>query len=92
MQSLHYKKQSHKIYFDNMSDILSIDEANKCVRVEPCITIGNLNDFLIQRGWMLPIVPELDDLTIGGVCFKICGVMSSVQFVPMRIANDEFYL
>ena len=70
MQSLHYKKQSHKIYFDNMSDILSIDEANKCVRVEPFITIGNLNDFLIQRGWMLPIVPELDDLTIGGV-FKI---------------------
>jgi len=26
-----------------------------------------LNDFLIQRGWMLPIVPELDDLTIGGL-------------------------
>jgi len=37
------------------------------VRVEPRVTIGNLNDFLISQGWTLPIVPELDELTISGL-------------------------
>ena len=31
------------------------------------VTIGKLNDFLIKREFMLPVVPELDDLTIGGL-------------------------
>ena len=50
----------------DMPDILSIDEEKRIVRVEPMVSIGQLNDFLIQRGWTLPVVPELDDLTIGG--------------------------
>ena len=37
------------------------------MRVEPQVTIGLLNDYLIRLGWVLPIVPELDDLTIGGL-------------------------
>ena len=35
--------------------------------MEPMVTIGELNDYLIKKGWMLPVVPELDDLTIGGL-------------------------
>ena len=31
------------------------------------VSIGELNDYLIKRGWMLPVVPELDELTIGGL-------------------------
>ena len=26
-----------------------------------------LNDYLVKKGWTLPVVPELDDLTIGGL-------------------------
>ena len=51
----------------DMPDIIEIDEENKFVRVEPMVTIGTLNDFLIGYGWTLPVVPELDDLTIGGL-------------------------
>jgi delta24-sterol reductase len=29
--------------------------------------LSQLNDYLIRRGWTLPVVPELDDLTIGGL-------------------------
>ena len=65
LQRLHYKRSLHKIYID-MSDIISIDETRRLVRVEPYVTVGKLNDFLIGRGWTLPVVPELDDLTIGG--------------------------
>ncbi len=35
----------------DMPDILFMDEENKFVRVEPMVTIGQLNDFLIKRGW-----------------------------------------
>ena len=56
----------YKIEVD-LPDILKIDAEKKIVRVEPSVTIGKLNDFLISRGWTLPVVPELDDLTIGGL-------------------------
>jgi len=61
-----YKKRMFNVNID-MKDIIKIDPENKFVRVEPMVTIGNLNDFLIGQGWTLPIVPELDDLTIGGL-------------------------
>ena len=66
LQRLHYKDRMYKIYLD-MADIIKIDVENKFVRVEPYVTIGILNDFLIGKGWTLPVVPELDDLTIGGI-------------------------
>ena len=66
LQQQHYKKRMYNIEID-MPDIIEIDEENKFVRVEPMVTIGTLNDFLIGYGWTLPVVPELDDLTIGGL-------------------------
>ena len=50
-----------------MGNIVSIDEKNKTVRVQPRVTIGRLTDYLIQLGWMVPIVPEIDDVTVGGL-------------------------
>ena len=44
-----------------------MDEEKGTVRVEPMVTIGQLNDYLMNKGFMLPVVPELDDLTIGGL-------------------------
>ena len=66
LQILQYKDRMYKISVD-MGDIIKIDTEAKLVRVEPMVTIGQLNDFLIERGWTLPVVPELDDLTIGGL-------------------------
>ena len=51
----------------NLANIISLDEEQKTVRVEPGVTIGILNDYLMGLGWMVPVVPELDDLTIGGL-------------------------
>ncbi len=50
-----------------MSNIISFDASRKIVRVEPMVSIGILNDYLINLGWTVPVVPELDDLTIGGL-------------------------
>ncbi len=51
----------------DLADILSVDEEKRIVRVEPMVSIGVLNDYLVKKGWTLPVVPELDDLTIGGL-------------------------
>lgn len=67
VQRLVYKERLHKIDIGQLSNIVSVDAENRSVRVEPMISIGKLNDFLICRGWMLPVVPELDDLTVGGL-------------------------
>ena len=50
-----------------MNDIISVDEKNRIVRVEPMVTISQLNNYLIRLGWMLPVVPEIDYLTLGGL-------------------------
>ena len=38
--------------------------------MEPGVTIGFLNRMLVKYGMTLPVVPELDVLTIGGL---VCG-------------------
>lgn len=35
------------------------------VRVEPLVTMGQVTALLTSIGWTLPVLPELDDLTVG---------------------------
>lgn len=46
-------------YINNKSTILQV------VRVEPLANMGQVTALLISVGWTLPVVPELDDLTVG---------------------------
>jgi len=55
----------------NLRDVLEVDPVRRVVRVEPLCTMGQLSSALKAAGWCLPVVPELDDLTVGGM---ICGV------------------
>ncbi|CAD5210566.1 unnamed protein product [Bursaphelenchus okinawaensis] len=71
-----YKKGMLGIKTDQLVDILEIDTENRTVRVEPMVNMGQLTRFLIPLGYTLPIVPELDDLTVGGM-INGCGVESS---------------
>jgi len=48
-------------------DILELDTEALTVRVEPSVTMGRLSRFLIARGYCLQVVPELDELTVGGL-------------------------
>ena len=49
----------------NLVDVLQVDAARRVVRVEPLATMGQVTATLVPLGWTLPIVPELDDLTVG---------------------------
>lgn len=61
-----YKKQWNAIEMP-LYDILSIDTDNLIVHVEPFVSIGQLTHKLNPLGYTLPVVPEMDDLTIGGL-------------------------
>ncbi len=48
-------------------DILDVDYEHQIVHVEPFVSIGQLTHTLNPKGYTLPVVPEMDDLTIGGL-------------------------
>jgi delta24-sterol reductase len=61
-----YKAECHRIAV-NLRDILSVDEQNRTVRVEPLVNMGQLTRYLNPRGWALANMVEMDDLTVGGL-------------------------
>jgi delta24-sterol reductase len=62
-----YKRSMAPIDVGELDNVLSIDEKNRIVRVEPNCTMGQITKELIPKGWTLAVVPELDDLTVGGL-------------------------
>ncbi|GBG87533.1 hypothetical protein CBR_g45591 [Chara braunii] len=61
-----YKKVMFTVEVD-LTDILELDEDNKILRVEPSVNILQILDYLLPRGYTLPVLPELDELTVGGL-------------------------
>ncbi|CAH0562714.1 unnamed protein product [Brassicogethes aeneus] len=70
-----YKKSFTKIDV-NLVDILNVDEKKKIVTVEPMVTMGQLTATLNHMGWTIPVLPEIDDLTVGGLVMGT-GIESS---------------
>ncbi|XP_076873148.1 delta(24)-sterol reductase [Brachyhypopomus gauderio] len=69
-------KKTHRNIMLNMMDILEVDTQRQVVRVEPLANMGQLTALLNSIGWTLPVVPELDDLTVGGLVMGT-GIESS---------------
>ena len=65
-----YKKTLQNISV-NLIDVLQVDTARRVVRVEPLVSMGQITATLNPLGWTLPIVPELDDLTVGRPEFSL---------------------
>lgn len=60
-------KQTHFKVDLSLRDILELDEQKRTVRVEPLVTMAQLTALLLPKGWTIPVVPELDELTVGGL-------------------------
>ena len=69
-------KLTHRKIDIALYDIIEIVEENKTVRVEPLATMGQISRNLLSKGWTLPVVPELDSLTVGGLIMGF-GIESS---------------
>lgn len=70
-----YKKTLKNITI-NLMDVLEVDTEKRVVRVEPLVSMGQLTAHLNRMGWTIPVVPELDDLTVGGLIMGT-GIESS---------------
>jgi delta24-sterol reductase len=70
-----YKSKSHQIRV-NLFDILELNEKERWVSVEPLVNMGQLSHYLIPKGWTIPVLPEMDDLTVGGLLMGV-GIETS---------------
>jgi len=70
-----YKERSTRIKLE-LYDILNIDVIKETVLLEPQVTMGQLTAALVPLGWTIPVLPELDDLTVGGLIMG-CGIETS---------------
>jgi hypothetical protein len=61
-----YKKTLFTVECE-LSDILELDTKKRILRVEPSVNVLQLLDYLLPRGYTLPMIPELDELTVGGL-------------------------
>ncbi|KAJ2940993.1 hypothetical protein O0L34_g13118 [Tuta absoluta] len=70
-QTMSFRQGMYKKFFTNIRvdlvDILEVDTKNMTVRCEPLVTMGQLSATLKKLGLALAIVPELDQLTVGGL-------------------------
>jgi len=78
-QNMAYKSKMYPIQV-NLVDVLEIDTDAKTVRCEPLVTMGQLTHTLDRLGWTIPILPELDDLTVGGLVMGTGIETSSHKF------------
>ena len=51
----------------SLKDILDINLKSGLIKVEPLVTMGQITNTLIPLGYTLPVVPELDSLTVAGL-------------------------
>lgn len=62
-----FKAACNKIDVSQLRDVLDIDEAAMTVTAEPLANMGYLSRFLVPRQLALQCLPEMDDLTVGGL-------------------------
>lgn len=64
------KEMCHQIKVD-LFDILSLNEDNLTVRVEPMVTVGEITRYLIPKGYTLAVTLEIADATLGGLALGV---------------------
>ena len=74
-----YKSTSTQISI-NLYDILGWSETDRTITVEPMVNMGQISHFLIPKGYTIPVLPEMDDLTVGGLYMGVGIETSSHKF------------
>jgi delta24-sterol reductase len=62
-----YKSTFFKADLSGFRDVLKIDKEKMTVKVEPLVSVSQLTSHLAPLGLTTAVMPELDDLTVGGL-------------------------
>jgi len=85
-----YKNTMFKVDLSSFIDVLEINEQKQTVRVEPLVTCGQLSATLLPLGWTCSVLPELDDLTIGGLIAGFGVETSSHKYGLFQYICESF--
>lgn len=89
----------HKIRMGELRDILGLDEAQRTLRVEPFVTVGQAMRYLGPRGYMLAVHLEIADATLGGLALaagmtthshKVGMLFETVVAYELVLADGSF--
>ncbi|CAI5488724.1 unnamed protein product [Closterium sp. Naga37s-1] len=68
MRNSDYKRvRRFEVDMNEFCQILAVDTVNRIARCEPYVGMGQLSAVTVPLGYALEVVPELDDLTVGGL-------------------------
>ncbi|KAJ7520657.1 hypothetical protein O6H91_19G015900 [Diphasiastrum complanatum] len=63
----HKRSSRYEVDLGDLSSIVWIDKERKLMKCEPMVTMSQLSAATIPYGFAPEVLPELDDLTVGGV-------------------------
>lgn len=64
------QKKCHQIQIP-LYDILELNEEKMIVKVEPNVSVFQITDYLIPRGYTLAVTLEIGDATLGGLALGV---------------------
>jgi delta24-sterol reductase len=64
------QEECHQVHVP-LYNILELDETNLTVKVEPMVTVGEITEYLIPRGYTLAVTLEIADATLGGLAMGV---------------------
>ncbi|GBP25832.1 hypothetical protein EVAR_81711_1 [Eumeta japonica] len=62
-----FQKNLHHQIPVSLHDILELNTEKLTVKVEPMVTVGEITEYLIPKGYSLAVTIELNDATLGGL-------------------------
>lgn len=98
MKQINYKGKDNGIELSSLQDILNLDLERKILRVEPLVNMGRISSYLNPLGYSIPVLPELDELTAGGLVsgygietssHKYGLFMDQVESVDIVVASGD---
>ena len=72
-------KNKNKIDLSKLCKIWGIDLSENTIELEGSCTIKQVLDYLIPKGYMLPIIPDMSHLNMGGIVSGVGGGSASFR-------------
>ena len=69
-----------KIHVEQLNHVLSIDEQNQSITVEPDVSMRELVDATLEHGMIPHVVPEFPEITVGGGIQGAAGESSCFRY------------
>jgi hypothetical protein len=72
----------------NLDRVVELDTVKGTVVVQPYVSMGVISDIILPLGWQLPVMPEMEDLTIGNVeSARMVIGMTPVRRIVSRVRH-----